>query len=233
MPKRQIGQKRYRKYRKAYRQKQSAFALAKAAVRSVAYIKDELLNTENKMLTTTLNTTEAECAWDVGGDFTLLNAMGTGTAYNQRVGNQIKNNSISIKGLLSGTLASASQRARVVLFYDKHPNQSAVSVAQLFETGLSNQTVYAHKTIGVGARFFIMYDKVFDMVGNTDNAKWTRVINIYKDLSKVTKFDGSSGADITDMNSNALYLFIISDQTNASNDGPSFQGSARLRYIDN
>ena len=72
MPSRQIGQKRYRKYRKAYRQKQSAFALAKAAVRSVAYIKDELLNTENKMLTTTLNTTEAECAWDVGGDFVLL-----------------------------------------------------------------------------------------------------------------------------------------------------------------
>lgn len=233
MPSRKIGQKRYRKYRKAYRQKQSAFALAKAAVRSVAYIKDELLNTENKMLTTTLSCSEAQCAWDVGGQFTLLNGMGTGTAHNQRVGNQIKNNSISIKGLLSGTVASASQRARLVLLYDKHPNQSALAVTSLFETGLSAQTVYSHKQIGVADRFFIMYDKCIDLVGNTDNAKWTKVINIYKDLSKVTRFDGSSGADITDIHANALYFFIISDQTNASNDGPSFVGSARLRYIDN
>lgn len=233
MPGRNIGQKRYRKYRKAYRQKKSAFALAKAAVRGVAYIKDELLNTENKMLTTTISSSEAQCAWDAGGQFTLLNGMGTGTSHNQRVGNQIKMNSLSIKGLLQGTVASASQRARLVVLYDKHPNQSQVSVGDLFETGLSAHTVYSHKQIGVGHRFFILYDRTIDLVGNTDNAKWSKVINIYKDLSKVTKFDGTANGDINAINSNALYFFIISDQTNSSNDGPSFIGNARLRYIDN
>lgn len=229
MPYRTKNQKRMRKQRRYARYYRNYRNAGKKALSMVNYMRKELLNTEKKIFDVTLTQTAAMNAYDNATDaqhFVNLNTITAGTGSNQRIGRQVKIDSIYIKGILKGQ-NNANSRVRVMLLLDKHCQGSSYpTTAGLLDTGATSTAVNSHRTVGYGQRFFIMYDKTFDLIDG--DSKESRMINIYKNVNKIIKWD-----DDNYINGNNYYLYIISDQTTASGNSADFRGKIRVKFIDN
>lgn len=171
----------------------------------------------------------------------LLNATATGSDFTQRIGRRIKMKSLLLRVYLSvdaAIAASTTNLCRVLVVLDKQWNATttaggAVSGAPPVATAynitpvLTNIFINSATNLNNRDRYKILVDK-FMTISQSGPAGGQ--ISIYKKMNidvtyGGTTFDGGS------IQTNALLIYIISNQTAGTNDA-SFNATSRIRFVD-
>lgn len=169
----------------------------------------------------------------------LLNPCAQGTAYNQRIADNIYMK--SIKGRLYIENASFSIGAtvltRVMIVYQKFTFGSPPTIPQLFENGSSPVFANNYNPDYMGTQFIVLADKTFQVTSTKPIAtvkfgmklksgKMSRLARI----NKVTKY-GTTAGTAAAIATGGLWLVAFVDATNES--GPTtLTGRLRLTYND-
>lgn len=185
----------------------------------MASITKSLLNVEFKYKDTSIAQTVTTTP-----SYILLNGLAEGDTESSRDGDRTRFKSIQIRGqAIQGASATAAQVVHLALVIDKQPNGGAPTTNGIFDT---DADVYSFRNVSYSKRFVVLRDWLI----NLDDVNREQVtINFYKRLNMITMFNGTAG-DITGINSNSLYLFMVSD---TAVNPPSVDLSVRARYIDN
>ncbi len=155
--------------------------------------------------------------------FVLLNGMALGDTSITRTGQSIKMDGLDFRWYLTGNLTAVQVATRLLVVLDKQPNGAIFSVTAL----LNAATVVSPYTVGGQNRFVVIYDETIALsTGGPLNASSCVRLPVNQ---HVTYNTGTAG-DITDINTNSLYLLMLSDQsTNVS----IITAYLRLWFIDN
>lgn len=182
----------------------------------------------------------------VTGLLTVVNAMGTGSSQDTRVGAQIKMTSVQFRFVLTNlaaTLAPTVCRFMVVLdrintgsLPNVAADASAGSVA-ILDNGVITNLVDSPYQYEQKERFKILHDKRYVFNPQQDlttaagtvtvNQQVSKAINGYIKLNKIVKYDATAAA-IGSMNANALYTLFITDTAN----GITITGGTRIYFKD-
>lgn len=193
-----------------------AYKLAKYAV--------SRLNAESNIIDTSHNGTSIGTTMNIQ----LLNGTTQGDGNSNREGNSIRMKSVYLRlhNILSQNAAAIFNVCRIMIVLDKQPNGAIFSGADLLEnTGIPVASPYEKD---FSARFEVLLDKVVTMskTGN-EGVFYKKYIN----LGQKVRYNETNGGTIADINTNALYLCIV---TNASSPNePTFYTNVRLRFVDN
>lgn len=161
---------------------------------------------------------------NTGGQMILLNGLATGNDAFNREGRQVRFKSLQLK-LTAGINASATDtRIRWILFIDKSPNATQPTAAELL--ALNTQYVDSYRNLNFRKRFVILQNTVQLL----DTSDPQQEINIYRKIDLKTVYNASDVGTIADIESNALYVFVVSDEATNS---PNAVCSYRIRFIDN
>lgn len=182
-----------------------------------------------------IDTAAADYACNTTGSVTCLNLCNEGTGVSQRVGRKICLKSVQVRGRVNPVdNTTVDQCVRVMLIWDKQVNGVIATIAEI----LSAATSESFMNLDNRERFVVIMDKQF-VLGAQDSATGytgsptIHPINKYKKLPEgsFTIYDGT-GAGIADINTGALYLVTIGDQTAASAVGGTARLACRVRYTD-
>lgn len=154
------------------------------------------------------------------GNLTLLNGLTKGDDYDNRDGRQVRWKSIQASLAFIKDVNVAYTRVRYAIVLDRDASNT-VNSASMY----SNEYA-SFRELSNRRRFTFLKEGV--MVLNVDNP--TKIIDFYKFLDIKTVFDDSNNGDITDIRTNAIYLYLWSDQGTYV---PQIGITTRLRYIDN
>lgn len=184
----------------------------------------ELVNVEFKAVDHTYTGTTGE-RFLSAGSLLLLNGCSTGDGYTNRDGRSIRIKSVDIKvNIFAGGGGTTPEINRILIFIDKDPNASQAGITDV----LSTNSPDSPRNLDFRKRFVILKDKRFVVVPNQSNE--AVIWKYYKKLNMHTIFNADTGATISAIQSNALYMMIISDQPTG---GAYLYGSSRVRFIDN
>lgn len=213
-----------RRYRKPYSKEITTFGalshLAKKAVSGVQYLKG-LINVEFKTIDNIYSTTYSN-SWSLN----LINGISKGDDYNNRDGRQIRVKSIQLSfNPVMNSSSTVNQMVRIICFIWKAPDGTAPTIDDVLEAGAT--AMVRIRSLSDRKNTVILYDKVINLsAGDKSNV----VERYYKRMDmKVVFNDGNTGS-ISDIDSNALYVAIVSnDNTNQ----PTVNWTSRVRFIDN
>jgi len=186
-------------------------------VRDVGRLKS-LVNTEFKAKdiandiapTTTMN-------------ITLLNGLSKGDDLNDRDGRLVRWKSVWIKQCMTINPATINTFVRILVIIDKQPNATLLTVGEI----LSASTVESQRSLDSRKRLIFLKDQVYVLTQDSGTAIFD---NWYKDIDMKTVYDASDNGDISDIETNALYLCTI---TNEAVLAPTIGRFIRTRFIDN
>lgn len=204
---------------KAWYDKQySAMQLAKKAWEAAKYIKT-LINVERKFLDTSISSVATDT-----GTITRITDIAQGADYNQRQGLSVKSNSLFLRGsmICNNTIATLSQRGRVLVFEDMDNTGSVPAVTDVLESANVNSPVN-HTN---GKRFRVLYDRVFVVAPDSSAA-----CHQFKSYSKMNNHVRWSNTT-TGTREGQLYVLHISDTATAGNQ-PTLDLKVRYRFVDN
>lgn len=194
---------------------------------------------------------------DNAGDQILLNGVKEGSAFYNRVGNEIEMLSVHVVGqvVTSGVslanLLPGGWYGRIMVVYDRQPNSSPFVISDLIASwkfdGTSSTTSRDHLNPNNKDRFLILRDSriaVPDAIGITGAASQQAMsvvdystnqvnVNMYVPLRGLSaRYKASTGL-VGDITIGSLYLFLFGDTSTDSTHTPySFVGSARLTFVD-
>ncbi len=178
-----------------------------------------LINTEFK----TVDVSNTTAVTD-SGLVLLLNATIAGDDFNNRDGRQIRFKSIQYAVNVIQDPTAVSTITRIMIVLDKQPNAILMVLTDLLTSAANNLDF---RNLDNRKRFVILSDKI---VTQSDTANTVDRVQLYKQLDFHTVYDDSNAGNITDIETNALYMVIISSEaTNA----PTCQIETRARFIDN
>lgn len=150
-----------------------------------------------------------------------------GDTVNDRTGQKIKLKSIQFKGILRQTTGSDEAiLCRIVILHD-FDNRADPTWSSVYNA----DTIYSLRDLNVSdidpKRFRIIYDRVFTLRRNTDEAERTRVsFKFYKKLkTDVEYISGNAGAG-----SGGLYLMVLGDTAQSTYIDLDYE--SRVRYTD-
>ncbi len=210
--------KKYTKYKKRKGQFTYGQVLDKV-VGDVSRLKG-LINTEFK----TVDTSSAT-AVSASGTVQLLNATIAGDDFDNRDGRVIRCKSIQYAiNIIMEPATAVNTTTRVMLVIDKQPNGVLMTVGELLTSGASNLDF---RNLDNRKRFIILSDKIV-MQSNTANT--LDRLELYKQIDMKTIYDDSNAGTIADIESNALFLVMISSEATNT---PTLQVETRMRFIDN
>lgn len=184
----------------------------------VATLKN-LINTEFKAIDTTVSSSSistSATAW-------LLNGATKGDDLNTREGRQFRMKSIQYHIACTMNAAASHTSVRLVLVLDKQANAAAPAFSDIFSVASTRGL----RDLDGRKRFWIIKDQTIDL---SITGQQERNLKFYRQFDIKTIFNSGNAGTIADIDTNSLYLFIISDE--ATNQA-SVSGFARLRYIDN
>lgn len=208
--------------RKSYFSRFKGFARGVGTVarlaRDVNYLRS-VVNVEKKYIDIITNTTATQT-----GAFVLLNGCQTGTTAITRNGQSIKIVSIYINTLCSINTSASTTYIRAVLLLDKQPNGATPSQLDVFK---NSSSVLSPLNISNSKRFKILAELRTTL--SINGREMSRMKRFKKCRIHVEYNTGNVG-DITDINTNAIYLYYMSDQ---SVNNPVFDFTSRVRFIDN
>jgi len=210
-----------RSYRKRSYGSKSSGGLARKALSSVQRLS-RMVKPEVKKITETYGATSFTSA---GVVYSTLDNVAQGTAYNERVGNQIKSQYMSIDYTLSSTtIASggAPHEYRFIVFYDKQQiGDTTPAVTDVLQFASVNSPL---NPLTVG-RFKIL--KNIRGIMDANNIAYVKNLNFHIPLkSHVIRYNGSLGSDVQ---VGSLYMLVISSSNSATN---TFNGYQRMGYTD-
>jgi len=157
------------------------------------------------------------------GSLILLNGLAEGDDYSNRDGRSIRFKSIqmSLATVLNGS--ASTTRIRWALILDRDASNT-VNSASIY----SNEYA-SFRNLDNRRRFTFLKEGHFTQ-GIYNGAPSTKIIDYYRKIDIKTIYDDSNNGDITDIRTNALYLYLWSDQATNT---PTVGITTRLRFIDN
>lgn len=169
------------------------------------------------------------------GEVQLLNGMVEGTTVSERIGQKVEATSVDVNWTVMNADLSGSTNVvgvntvRVSLVFDRQPNQTAATYANVYTPNTVVETPQGHRLINNTDRFEVLKTEMFTL----DTAdRLSMCGSWYIPMHHETRFAGSNNGDVTDITTGALYLMYSSDQTTAGNAGPSLNAHARYRFKD-
>lgn len=153
--------------------------------------------------------------------FTLLNGLTQGTNQSQRLGNEVTMIGFRIRGQF--VVGDATNLVRMLIIMDKQSNNTTPAVTDIFQFSLDP---YSPINEDQRKRFQIVDDRSFDLSTSWQSCKH---INFYKRVPHKVYYNGT-GATISNIKKNSLYLCLISDSGAVSH--PTFVADIRLYYKD-
>lgn len=172
-----------------------------------------------------------------------LNARSQGTDETNRIGDLCRMKELVLNMAVqgeAGTAALTSSLVRVMIVQEKTALGSAVSLAQLFNSATPNPYDTRNVTTRDDSRYIVHYDELFHLgpatcmaVGGIQYSNAipaSKIICINKTLNFVTDYSRNNNGDITDIDTNSLYLIVITDNTVAS--AVTVNGSWMLKFLD-
>lgn len=160
---------------------------------------------------------------------TLLNGFATGDTELTRTGDKAKLKYLHLNVKINRVLTSAEtvRECRLLIVREKSTLGSDIAVTQLFNS--STPSVYDTFNVSTrdSDRFHVYYDKIFSLgpyvystattaVYNNGGISPTRTFKIVKKLNFVTDYSRGEGGTVTDIDTNGLFMILITSQTNAS-----------------
>jgi len=188
--------------------------------------------TELKVIDTAAN----EYGIDQTGSVTLIGGVATGTDYTNRIGRRILLKSVQLRGYCQPKDTTAGpQTCRVMIVYDRAPNGVIATLADIFTVPTSGQSML---NLTNRDRFRVISDTQFAMGQISTTATQTfatgtlfKNMNIYRRLNHLVTFGGTA-ATIGSIETGALYLVTIGDNTAASTNGALLEATIRVRFTD-
>lgn len=161
----------------------------------------------------------------------------TGSDFTNRIGRKIRIRSVFIRGYVSkesgaGTAASGPQLLRMILLVDKQPNGVAATTTEV----LKQATSVSQLNLNNRERFQVIKDKTFildpfDLSTLTFN-RLISPVKVYKKLNIPVIFNASSTGNISDINTNALYMMWIGNVAAGSGSDGNAIVTTRVRFED-
>lgn len=156
----------------------------------------------------------------------LLNGMASGDGVGQREGRQIFIK--SVQGLIHVNInASATHtHVRYALLIDKAPAGATFSTGALYDVSMAGY-VDSFRNLDYRRKFIILKEGNFqlDALGPRE-----KIIKFYHKLNLRVQYDDSDAGSIADIQTNALYLMLMSDEATNT---PTCIYNMRIRYLDN
>lgn len=155
--------------------------------------------------------------------FALLNGITQGTTSTNRVGNEIR--VIGIDMRYQWICGDATQICRFIIVQDKQCNTAIFNPGDLLNTGTDPLSPLNEDFL---KRFHILYDK---SVGNMSGTLGPNCHLVVKRIRpKLNCYYTGSGNTISNIKTNSIYVFTISDSTGVPN--PTISYAIRLWYKD-
>lgn len=159
-----------------------------------------------------------------------INAFAQSTARTGRLGNKIKAKSLEIGCVCAANKTTST--LRFMVFFDKQTNSSAFNINSVFSDGAPSSTnAVAPRNPDVWpSRFTLIYDKMVTLgiSGGANDVnqerRWRTRLNLKN--TTVQYNDGNLGL-ISDINKNALWLYIVSDELSSG----GFVPNATIDYV--
>lgn len=172
----------------------------------------------------------------------LLNGIGIGNDYDNRIGRQVHFKSIQMKLMLhpydSTYLAYEGFSIRILVVLDKQSNGALPALTDVMSLGLTILNPVSLTNLNTRNRFQVLVDEVMDMplcsISNNMYGGYTNypILDLYRPLSITTTYSGSTSA-ISDIATNSIVLFAFGEKSApADSIGIRLGGSVRLRYTD-
>jgi len=185
-------------------------------------VRRNTLAAEKKFLDSYLNVASINT---ITPTFLLVNGVGAGTGFNERVGRKIKIKSIQLNGVvIVGTAVPA--RVRLMLVLDRQANGSTPSIGNILDNTTILVNSKAFMNLDNRARFSVIWDKKVTL----DAVMKTQVdYSVFKKKLIDVTYSGTTNG-IGSISTNSIWFVAVSDQgvTNA----PTFVGGVRIRYTD-
>lgn len=176
------------------------------------------------------------------GTFTLLNGLQQGSDFTNRVGRKVMWKSLYVRFLVqhdrtsagAGAGVSPNSSVRIIIIHDMQTNGATPTVAAL----LNSANTTAPLNLDNRDRFKVLMDKFYAMPGvsktatdinSAGNTAFT--IKKYRKINFETIFNSGTSGAVADINSGAVWLFIIGDQASGDNCS-TVNGSVRMRFAD-
>jgi len=159
------------------------------------------------------------------GIVVLLNALPQGVSNGSRLGSQVATKSCAYRFELDLPALDTNRvptSGRVMLIWDKQPNNSAATYSTIF-TAIN---YLSFMTPGNADRFVILRNQQFSLSPNGDQVLF---FEGYCKINMRTTYTFDAGSN---PQSGALLLVYIGDQATAANQ-PTINGCWRTRYMDN
>lgn len=153
----------------------------------------------------------------------LLNGIGQGAGDFNRVGNEITNLYINTKFTID--FPDTTNRARLLIFWDKQPNRGLPTTADLFTYTATPISSFLNPDSK--ARFHVLKDKI--LTGGS-NGKPIRDVSWKINLRKKNTLYSGTTDQIDSVMTNALYFMFFSDSGAVPN--PQLTYMTRLVYSD-
>lgn len=117
---------------------------------------------------------------------------------------------------------------RIIYFIDLQARGTAPTMADVLQTGVTSYPVTCPRNLDNRKRFLILKDHIFTLTPMQP----IREFKYYRKLDLKTVYDTSPAGDISDIQSNPIYILFLSDQPSGST-APIISHTSRLRFIDN
>lgn len=231
MPRRRVPRKfpaRRRRRRpswgtRAYGYVNKGTIIASRALRMANTVRN-LINVEFKWNDSTVSvspsTTNSQSYW--------MTEIPEGTGPNDRIGSSIRLKSLFVRFNIQSNVGAAFTNVRVIIFQDTDTSAKAASptAAEILQQPALVTT--SPLNTNYPGRFTIMYDRVHAL--NTQGQPSIQRKLFFRRFKPHVKWDTNPGEGMLDARQNHLFMLVLSDRTEQL---PSFQSYARMRYIDN
>lgn len=183
----------------------------------------------------------------------LLNGLINGSGFYNRIGRKVSLKSVRVRGQIypdNDTADGTSQYFRIIILYDKQPNQAFPPITDILATfnnaGAPTTTAYSFLNITNSDRFVILRDTPFHISDNALTGLYNQDANVmdyknkgnydeYIDLKNVeTGYSNTSTGAIGDIQTGALYMVLYgtAPAATANENVYRFNFTARLRFWD-
>lgn len=223
-----MAMRRFKRFKKSYKPRYSKRRyrgrLAPRRTGGFFGVRRNSLAAEKKF-NDTFNTLVTASGMSNTGSFFLLNGIGAGTGFNERVGRKIKIKTIQLNiTVLVGSVVPA--RCRLMVVIDRQANGVAPTLGNILDTTLISSPSKAFMNLDNRARFSVIWDKKFTL----DTTTYTlRDFNVFKKKLIDVTYNGITNG-IGSIATNSLYLVAMSDAAAAN--APALVCGSRIRYTD-
>lgn len=196
-----------------------AIDVAQKALKTAMAIRT-LVNVESKYIDIapfSFNVTNS----GLNGIYTL-NAIAQGTTSVTRIGDSIKNQSLSMKATIKQHASATNTTVRVWLVKHKEPRGATVGLAADF---WENSNVLTFLQTQKRDRYVVLMDRTYKLSANGASEV---AIDFSKKLNGHTIYDGNAGT-IADIQKDAYHLIALSDEATNT---PTLEACLRLRFTD-